>query len=297
MAKRGTFSINTKKKLRANSNVIKQFDQQLKVLEELKQFIPTPTDEERAQLEENIRKEGVRDPLVIWKRDDDQVLIDGHNRYSIIQKLKSEGVDQDFKLKILPFENIEEVKDWMILNQLGRRNLTPEQSSELRGLYYEREKKKPGGTGANQYTELRGQNDPEAKKTAEKLAEKLNVSAKTIKRDEQFAKGLRKIAESNPQMKQDILQRKVKVNKTDVQKLSKVEGALKIDKVDDIKSVVEKKPTEDLSVEVKEEFLVRKGMVQQLRDSLIPLYNQEEISSSQIEKFKKTARTLLAYLD
>lgn len=41
--------------------------------------------------------------------------------------------------------------DWIILNQLGRRNLTKETQSYLKGLQYEREKKKQGTN--NQYVQ------------------------------------------------------------------------------------------------------------------------------------------------
>ena len=48
---------------------------------------------------------------------------------------------------------------WICKNQLGRRNLTEEQKSYLRGKQYEAEKMAQGGTGANQYTkEQTGQN-------------------------------------------------------------------------------------------------------------------------------------------
>jgi len=54
-------------------------------------------------------------------------------------------------------------------DERGRRNLTPEQMSELRGRRYNRVKQRRGGTGANQYTMQSGQKVPSAK-TAERLA-------------------------------------------------------------------------------------------------------------------------------
>jgi hypothetical protein len=59
--------------------------------------------------------------------------------------------------------------------------------SLLRGRRYNRAKKKEGGTGANQHTAQRAQNDPAAERTAETLAKQHGVSAATIKRDGMFA--------------------------------------------------------------------------------------------------------------
>lgn len=54
----------------------------------------------------------------------------------------------------------------MCRNQLGRRNLTDEQKSYLRGRQYEAEKMSQGGTGANQYVNTQtGQNVQSAPQT------------------------------------------------------------------------------------------------------------------------------------
>lgn len=105
------------------------------IREDLKALIPPLATEEIEQLESNILKEGVRDPLVIWPVGDSFVLVDGHNRFSVCQK---HGLE--FPFKKVNFKDEEEVRDWMIKNQLGRRNLSLEQQSYLRGLRYNREK-------------------------------------------------------------------------------------------------------------------------------------------------------------
>ena len=109
---------------------------------EFESLIPPLTGDEFSQLEMNIRDEGVRDPLVVWrepyfpqKSDDepdplvlnkDPVLLDGHNRYKICQKYG------------IPFETVEadifdreDAKRWIILNQFGRRNLSAYDRSVL----------------------------------------------------------------------------------------------------------------------------------------------------------------------
>lgn len=82
--------------------------------------------------------------------------------------------------------------DWIINNQLGKRNVTPEQASYLRGRKYNREKQAHGG----QIPGTREQNVPSIKDTAEALAEHFKVSDMTIKRDGQFAEAVDKIAET-----------------------------------------------------------------------------------------------------
>ena len=64
------------------------------------------------------------------------ILVDGHNRYAILQK----HPEIYFSTMPLPFESREEVLAWICKNQLGRRNLTPEQKYYLMGKQYEVEK-------------------------------------------------------------------------------------------------------------------------------------------------------------
>ena len=68
----------------------------------------------------------------------------------------------------------------MLLNQLGRRNLTSESVSYLRGIWYELTKQPRGGDRKSS-----GQNDH--LKTDEKLGALFLASPKTIRRDAKFA--------------------------------------------------------------------------------------------------------------
>lgn len=89
---------------------------------EFKALIPSLTTEEFSQLETNIISEGCRDSLVVWN----DILIDGHNRHAICTKH-----DIQFKTSEKAFESREKVKEWIILNQFGRRNLTTGQRANL----------------------------------------------------------------------------------------------------------------------------------------------------------------------
>ena len=82
------------------------------VKSELKNFIYPLQPEEKKQLEQLILAEGVREPLVIWAGKN--ILVDGHNRYDIIQKHGLENFDIVEK----SFISIQEVKERMLSNQL-----------------------------------------------------------------------------------------------------------------------------------------------------------------------------------
>ena len=126
----------------------------LKIDPEFQNQIPPLTDDEYKQLEENILKEGkLISPLVVWNN----ILVDGHNRYEIVQ----EHPEISFSTMPLPFESREEVLAWICKNQLGRRNLTPEQKKFLIGKQYSVEHRKPGGNGNNQHTAAAKKTAPE----------------------------------------------------------------------------------------------------------------------------------------
>ena len=93
---------------------------QLKIDPEFQKQINPPSFEETHQLEMNILKEErVLNPIITWNG----YIVDGHTRYQILRKYP-----------FIPFEVIEkefssryEALVWICKNQLGRRNLTPEQ--------------------------------------------------------------------------------------------------------------------------------------------------------------------------
>ena len=94
----------------------------LKIDPEFQSQIPPLTDDEFKQLEENILKEGkLISPLIVWNN----TLVDGHNRYAILQK----HPEIYFSTMPLRFENREEAIAWICRNQLGRRNLTPNRNA------------------------------------------------------------------------------------------------------------------------------------------------------------------------
>ena len=89
--------------------------------EEFRSLIPPLSADEYAQLEENILKDGIRDPLVVWPQEDGtDILLDGHNRWEIFNKHPNA---LGLNYKRLNFESRDEAIVWVIDNQLGKRNL------------------------------------------------------------------------------------------------------------------------------------------------------------------------------
>lgn len=196
------------------------------ILEDLKSFIPPLLADEFQQLEKNILEEGCREALIVWKKENQNILVDGHNRYVICQKHNIK-----YQVNVKEFTDIEAVKDWMINNQLGKRNITEEVKSYLRGLQYKTEKKKQGGTGANQFSKVDTLST--LQKTVDKIAQDNKVSAKTIQRDEKFFEGLDLITRDDLSLKWKILNREIVIPKSIISDLPKKTK-------DEIKEVIEK---------------------------------------------------------
>lgn len=96
---------------------------QIKINDVLRDYIEPLTEAERTALERSLLAEGCRDALVLWN----DVLVDGHNRYSICQQ---HGIP--FKVtQNTSFKDMEDVMLWMIDNHLGRRSVSDFQRGVL----------------------------------------------------------------------------------------------------------------------------------------------------------------------
>ena len=201
----------------------------LKIDPEFQSQIPPLTDDEFKQLEENILKEGkLISPLIVWGN----TLVDGHNRYEIVQ----EHPEICFSTMPLRFANREEALAWICKNQLGRRNLTPEQKKFLIGKQYSVEHRKPGGNGNNQYTattqkavqEELCQIDTIPPTSAEasirkQIAERNNVSESYVARSEKFMRGVQIMEQMVPGMQEQILSGQFKVRDADMHRLARAD--------------------------------------------------------------------------
>jgi len=92
-------------------------------------LIPELTDSEYESLKKSIEKGGLRDRIVVIDRGDSYVIVDGHHRYKVCMELGI--VLTDDNILVIQFISDEEIIDWMIENQCGRRNMTTLQKCEM----------------------------------------------------------------------------------------------------------------------------------------------------------------------
>jgi len=266
--------------------IIEDFKMSIKINEELKNLITPLTQEEYQQLEANIVEQGCREPLTLWKKSENElILVDGHNRYQICQ-----DNNLFFNTQFLQFEDLEEVKEWMINNQLGRRNLTPDQLSYYRGLKYLKTKRKKGG-----YQNVVS-NPQNGGSTSERLAKEFNVSKNTIERDAQFAKGIEVIAKSNPKLKNQILLGLTKVKKSDIQVLSEAErpAAMKIKNEADLynkaSNIRKSKETKNLA----EQFQAQEEKIREVQEEF---QSKDVIFSTHEQRVKRIKGEILSAMN
>ena len=190
----------------------------LKIDPEFQNQIPPLTDDEYKQLEENILKEGkLLSPLIVWNN----ILVDGHNRYAILQK----HPEIYFSTMPLRFENREEAVAWICRNQLGRRNLSPEQKRYLLGKQYEAEKKAAKIFRGNQYTLAKksggthDDNHHSGKKTCDRIAEENGVSRASVLRASHYTRGIDIADNLSPGIKQKVFSGEVKFTNEEMSKL------------------------------------------------------------------------------
>ncbi len=258
--------------------------------EKFEQFMVPLSEEEFKQLEENILREGCKDPLIVWTKNNEKILVDGHNRFKICSRNHV-----NFKVDELTFENDDEVLQWIINRQMGRRNLTSDQMAFYRGFKYLHMKKKMGG-----YDKVISKGSTET--TSEILAKEFNVSSATIRRDASFAQGVELVGKSNPGLKMEILQGLTKIPKKDIQFLASVKDdnpkfkneadlynklvIWKNDALNKIESKLEKAIEEDEDVNKAELFPDYEARVKRIK-SLIVTYMNNAIEKKNLDSIRK----------
>ena len=189
---------------------------------EFRDKIPPLTEDEFTLLEENILSDGaVFSPLIVW----DGTILDGHNRYEIIQK----HPELTYAVHKVSFANRYEAISWICKHQLGRRNLTPQQKKYLIGQRYEAEKQADAFHG-NQHT-LSDESGADKKcphqnsrhVTQSRIAKETNTSASYVREAGTFAKGVDAAEEALPGIKQEILTGTIKPTASAVAAVAKAD--------------------------------------------------------------------------
>ena len=177
---------------------------------EFEQYIPPLLPEEQKQLEENILADGViLNPLILWNG----IIVDGHNRYRIAQKhpeISYTTIEREFPDRYA-------VLAWICRNQLGRRNLNPNQRKYLIGRQYMAEQLSHGGArrggGGTMESSCQSDNLKSTAKTCDRIAKEHGVSARTVLRASDFAKAVDLGEEVVPGFRKQVLSRAI--NPTD----------------------------------------------------------------------------------
>ncbi len=194
--------------------------QELTVDPEFRDKIPPLTEDEFVLLEENILSDGaVLSPLIVWNG----VILDGHNRYEIIQK----HPELAYTIHEVIFDNRFEALSWICKNQLGRRNLTPQQKKYLIGQRYEAEKMAHGGDRKSTTAKSTVQNEQlkpkNAAVTRQRIAEDTGSSESYVMRAGWYAQGVDAAEEALPGIKQEILTGAIKPAETAVSAIARAE--------------------------------------------------------------------------
>jgi len=178
--------------------------------QEFKLLLPALDESTYAWLEENILEHGCLQPLVVWGG----ILIDGYNRYEIVQK---HGLP--FKTVDMEFDSRDDVTIWIISTQIARRNLTQKQLTYFRGLHYITDKRTHGGDRKSAEEKSKVHDEPLID-TATRLAEVYDVSRATIKRDGQVAAAITAIGRISPAARRDIIAEKIPISRKKLRELS-----------------------------------------------------------------------------
>lgn len=179
---------------------------ELKIDTELRDLLPPLTDDEYKQLEKNIVENGFdrNFPIMEWHG----FIVDGHNRYSICKKH-----DIEYVVGTLGYDTKDEVMEWMLDIQLGRRNLSPIQRISVAEKYrpiYEKqalinkqnaisEARKNNPNNENEQISVNLPKTVQPVNTSEKLASIAGVSEKT------YRMGAKVLNSDNEELKKQVL--------------------------------------------------------------------------------------------
>ena len=211
---------------------------ELTIDSEFKNLIPPMKPEEFQGLKESILNNGydILYPIVIWNN----MIIDGHNRYSICKDL-----DIEFSVSEKKFNDRFEVINWIINNQLNRRSMTSEQRSYLIGKRYQEEKKE-------EYRPKLGNNvvtlRPKNSIIEQRIAEKYKVSPETVRKAEKFANAIDEVANNASINPYKMLGREIKATRKDIVELSQKPAEVQ----KEIIEKVEKKEIPNIKIALKE---------------------------------------------
>lgn len=181
---------------------------------EFKRLLPELSEIELEYLEANIIQDGCRDPIVVW----DNIIVDGHHRYEICKRHRI-----SFKTESVHFSCREEALRWICINQVGRRNISPELLRYQIGKRYNLEKvlSAHNPSGRNQYTEVASDvmtRSPTERRmgTAAAIGRAYNVSHFAVHSYKDIATAIDTIAEKDRRLSERYLSGQLRIKKDDL---------------------------------------------------------------------------------
>ncbi len=200
----------------------------LNIDEEFRSMIHPLRREEYNQLEVNLVIDGCLNPIITWHG----IIVDGHNRYEICNRLKIPYAVQELYL-----ETREDVIIWICTNQLGRRNIAEETRKYLIGRKYESEKLLiKNKVGINQY--MSGDKKSAARKesgrrTAQRIGQEYKISSSLVQKYYEYSKAIDEVSRKDPEIKPKILSGNIKISHENLITLSQKEA-------EDVKAINQK---------------------------------------------------------
>lgn len=264
---------------------------------ELRDLLPPLTKEEFSQLEENILKDGCQSPIITWN----DYIVDGHNRYNICSKHKIE-----FEELKLAYESKDDIIQWMIDTQLGRRNLTPIQRIAIAEKYrpiIEKKAKENKIKSAEMTNEklnstvLTNSTKPiNPINTRDKLAKIAGVGQDT------YYKGKRILDSDNEEIKNKLKNKEISINKAYNQLFKKENKRIETDNVKK-KNSTEKSNKNNLKDTLSNETEVvikTNDLLKDANGNIIPITEEGRISALDFKKMVadiKTPKNIEDYID
>lgn len=229
---------------------------------EFESRIPPLTQDEFQQLEANILADGlVINPIIVW----DGIIVDGHNRYHIIEK----HPEIQYTTYEKHFDDRFAVIAWICKNQLGRRNLTPDQKKYLIGKQYEAEKRRQGTN--NQYVQAKSEssqigNFHSQKKTCERIAKENGMSKNSVLRAETYAKAVDMADEIDPGIRSELLSGNLKATENDIKEFVAAEPDKRPAIIDRIRNPPEQEKPKKKAPKPKDPEL---ALIQKIADDML----------------------------
>ena len=173
---------------------------------EFEELLPVLTPEEFNRLEKSVVKNGMLDPIKVWEEPctGKYIIIDGHNRYKILKKNNLVCPNWNiYTITETTLKTRNDVKRWMLEQQLGRRNLSEAEKYEIVQKFksvFEQKAKKNQSLGGKGSTNL-----PKVD-TRKEMAKATGVSEGTYRKMDIVMKS------DNEELKQKLRDKKVSVD-------------------------------------------------------------------------------------